>query len=82
MSIQVPLTRLAADVEAKVVEIQAGLGLVRRLEALGIRAGSRIQKVSGPFMRGPVTVRVGNMRAAVGYGAASKVIVEIQEPKP
>ncbi len=79
MSKQVTLAELPAGKPARVVQIQAGLGLVRRLEALGIRIGQKIETVCGPFMRGPVTVRVGNVRAAVGHGAAGKVIVEIEE---
>ncbi len=76
---RVPLTELVAGKPATIVEIQAGQGLIRRLEALGVRIGQKVEKVSGPFIRGPVTVRVGNIRAAIGFGAASKVIVEIEE---
>jgi Fe2+ transport system protein FeoA len=76
MSECIALTALASGARGAVVEIRAGRGLVRRLEALGIRVGQKIEKVSGPFMRGPVTVKVGNSRVAVGFGAASKVIVE------
>jgi Fe2+ transport system protein FeoA len=79
MSERVALTQLVPNKQATVVEIQAGLGLIRRLEALGIRVGQKIETVSGPFMRGPVTVRVGNIRAAIGFGAASKVVVQIEE---
>ncbi len=79
MSKRVILTELNPGRPATVVEIQAGLGLIRRLEALGIRVGQKIETVSGPFMRGPVTVRAGNICAAIGFGAASKVVVEIEE---
>ena len=79
MAKRVSLTELTAGRPATIVEIQAGEGLVRRLEALGIRVGQRVEKVSGPFIRGPVTVRVGNIRAAIGFGAASKVVVQAEE---
>jgi ferrous iron transport protein A len=81
MSERIILTALASGRRASVVEIQAGQGLVRRLESLGIRVGQRIKMVSGSFMRGPVTVKVGNSRVAVGFGAASKVIVEPEEER-
>ena len=81
MSKRIPLTELASGRQATVVEIQAGQGLIRRLEALGVRIGRKVEKVSGPFIRGPVTVRVGNIRAAIGFGAASKVLVQTEERK-
>jgi len=77
MSERLPLTQLAADKTAIVVEIKGGRGLLERLEGLGIRIGQRISKVSGPFMHGPVTIKAGNIRVALGYGAAGKVIVEV-----
>jgi len=73
---RITLTVLVSGRRATVVEIQAGQGLIRRLGSLGIRVGQRIKMVSRSFMRGPVTVKVGNSRVAVGFGAASRVIVE------
>jgi len=58
-----------------VVEIQGGHGLIRRLQALGIRVGVRVIKVSSQIMRGPVTVQIGNARVAIGFGMARKIIV-------
>lgn len=60
--------------------IQGGIGLLKRLENLGIRPGVKITKISAQFMRGPVTVQVGNTRIALGFGMAQKIMVEI-EPK-
>ena len=37
----------------------------------------RIKKVSGHFMRGPVTARVGNTEVAIGHGMARRVMVEV-----
>lgn len=61
----------------KVVEIQGGRGLIARLSAMGVRPGISITKVSGQIMRGPVIVSVGNTRIAIGFGMASRVIVEV-----
>jgi Fe2+ transport system protein FeoA len=49
------------------------------LEALGIRNGKKIKKLSSMFMRGPVTVQVGQTRISIGYGMASKIIVEAEK---
>ena len=59
-----------------VVDIQGGYGLIRRLETLGIRPGVIITKVSSQFMRGPITIQVGNSQVALGFGMARKIIVE------
>jgi ferrous iron transport protein A len=61
----------------KVVEIQGGHGLINRLNALGVRPGKRITKVSSMLMRGPITLQSGNTRIAVGFGMANKIIVEL-----
>jgi len=60
-----------------VFQIQGGHGLISRLSALGIRPGQRITKVGSTFMRGPVTIRVGNAQVALGFGMANKIIVEL-----
>jgi ferrous iron transport protein A len=61
----------------KVVQILGGQGLVNRLNAMGIRPGKKITKISAMFLRGPVTIQVGQIRAAIGYGMASKIVVEV-----
>jgi ferrous iron transport protein A len=60
-----------------VVEVQGGQGMINRLSALGIRPGKRITKVSSMFMRGPVTVQVGNGRVAIGFGMAKRIVVNL-----
>jgi ferrous iron transport protein A len=51
--------------------------LVRRLNSMGVRPGLRITKVSSMFMRGPVTVRVGQTQLALGFGMARRILVEL-----
>lgn len=52
-----------------------------RLEAMGIRPGKRITKVSSMFGHGPVTISVDSMQIAIGFGMADKIIVELDEAK-
>ena len=73
----VTLRQMPSGQSGKVAEIQGGHGLVNRLNALGIRPGKKITKVSSMLMRGPVTIRSGNTRIAVGFGMANKIIVEL-----
>ena len=54
-----------------------GPGFVQRLEALGIRPGKKVAKVSSTLFRGPVTLRVDNAEVAVGFGMANRIIVEV-----
>ncbi len=61
------------------VEIRGGHGMIRRLDALGLRLCKRIRKVSSMLMRGPVVVEVDGFQIAIGYGMASRIIVEILE---
>jgi len=74
---QTSLTRMQAGQSGKVVEIQGGHGMVNRLSALGIRPGKRITKVGSMLMRGPVTIQVDRAQVAVGFGMASRIIVEV-----
>jgi len=60
-----------------VVEILGGYGIRRRMYALGVRPGKRIVKVSSQLWRGPVTVKVDNFQVAVGFGMASRIIIEV-----
>ena len=74
---RVTLTKMLAGQSGTVVRIEGGYGLINRLAALGIRPGKRITKVSSLFMRGPVTVEVDRMQVAIGFGVASRVLVDL-----
>ena len=73
---RIDLTQMRGGEEGIVVDIYGGHGLLRRLESLGVRVGVPVKKISAQFMRGPVTIRVGNTEVALGFGMARKVIVE------
>jgi ferrous iron transport protein A len=71
------LSQMSSGQTGTVVQIAGGYGLERRLQALGIRPGKRITKVSSMFGHGPVTVQVDSMQIAIGFGMANKIIVEL-----
>jgi len=73
------LTELKSGQLGRVVEIQGGVGLIRRLESMGIRQGKEITKISAHFWRGPQIVKVDNMQVAVGFGMARKILIEVGE---
>ena len=73
----VSLAKLETNQSGMVINFTAGLGLVRRLEEMGIRAGKKVTKISGMPLRGPVVVQVGGTRIALGHGMARKVMVQM-----
>ena len=77
MGKRISLARMRAGQKGKIVRISGGYDAVRRLEALGIRDGQEIKKISEQWMRGPVLLQHGNTQLALGFGMASKVLVEI-----
>ena len=74
---QITLARMQARQSGTVVQIQGGRGMVNRLSVRGIRPGKRVTKVSSMLMRGPVTVQVDRVQVAIGFGMASRIIVEL-----
>ena len=74
---QIPLSQMQTGQSGVVVQIQGGRGLINRLSALGIRPGQRVTKVSSMFMRGPVTIQIGNAQVAIGFGMANRIIMEL-----
>ena len=75
---RVSLAQMRSGQKGRVVEIGGGYGLTRKLDALGIQMGKEIRKVSGQLMRGPVLLQCNNTQAAVGFGMASRVLVELR----
>ena len=74
---KISLIEMRAGELGKIVEIDRGHGLWRKLDALGIREGKEVMKVSGQWMRGPVLLQQNSTQAAIGFGMASRVFVEV-----
>lgn len=64
-----------------IVGVLGGYGLRRRLEAMGVRPGKTITKVSGQAFRGPVTLKVDHTQIAIGFGMANKIVVDVDNLK-
>ena len=71
------LRQMHAGQSGTVIEISGGHGLEKRLNAMGIRPGKRITKVSTMLMRGPITIQMDRARIAIGYGMAKRILVEV-----
>jgi ferrous iron transport protein A len=76
-NMQLTLGWMEAGQTGTVIQILGGRGLTQRLEALGIRPGKKVTKISSAFFRGPITLRVNHAQVALGFGMANKILVEI-----
>ena len=74
--IQLALSQMQGDQTGTVIQILGGRGLIRRLDALGIRPGKKVTKISSTLFRGPITLRTNQTQVAIGFGMANKIIVE------
>ncbi len=74
---QVSLNKMKNGQRGIVVDTLGGSGLIKRLNALGIRLGQKVTKISSIYMQGPVTIQVNNTQVAIGFGMAKKIIVEL-----
>ena len=81
---QLTVAEMRTGQTATVLGVLGGHGLVRRLDALGIRPGKKVTKLGSTLFRGPVILRVDNAQVAVGFGMARKILVEIDKylPRP
>ncbi len=73
---KIDLTRMKMGEQGTITEINGGYKLEKRLQSLGVYLGSKIEKISAQMMRGPISIKIGNTRAAIGYGMAKKIWVE------
>jgi len=58
------------------LSIHGGWGMKRRLEAMGIRPGVMLTKISDQLFGGPIIIRVGQMELAIGQGMARRIMVQ------
>ena len=77
----ISLTQMQPGQSGIVVQIQGGFGLVDRLNALGIVLGKRITKIGSMIARGPVTIEIDRVQVAIGFGMASRIMVERDQTK-
>ncbi|MFC2049647.1 ferrous iron transport protein A [Chloroflexota bacterium] len=75
--IQLALSQMQGGQTGTIIQILGGRGLIRRLDALGIRPREKVTKISSALFRGPVTLRTKQTQVAIGFGMANKILVEI-----
>jgi ferrous iron transport protein A len=75
---QLTLNQLKFGQSGTVVQISGGRGLMARLNAMGVRPGKKITKVSALLFKGPVTLRLDGAQIAIGFGMANRIMVEVE----
>jgi ferrous iron transport protein A len=76
---EVSVAEMRTGQTGTVIGVAGGPGLVRRLDAMGIRPGKRVTKISSTLFHGPVTLGVNSSRVAVGFGMARRIIVKVDK---
>ncbi len=69
------LYMLKSGEKAEILAMPPGM-CGRRLEAIGLRTGKIVQKVSGIPFRGPIILDIDGRHVAIGHGAAGKILVK------
>lgn len=70
------LVNLTNNEEGVILSVEGGRNAVSKLEALGIRPGKKIRKMSSQIFKGPVVIEIDGRDIALGYGLANKVIIK------
>ncbi len=70
------LTKIKKNVDVIIVEIKGGHHFQDKVEAMGLRVGVKIKKLSAQVLKGPVTIKIGNSKLALGHKMAQKILVE------
>lgn len=71
-----PLNRVEPNKEVRLIAIEGGKKMKKRLADLGLNIGATI-KVIRKSGQGPLILAVKESRLAIGDGMASKIIVEL-----
>ncbi len=74
--LQLSIAQMATGQSGRIISIGRGREM-KRVEAMGLRIGKNITKVSGMFGHGPITVKSGGTQLALGHGMAKKVFIEV-----
>lgn len=74
---QLTLNKLNNGETGKITGFNGGQGLIKKLNAMGVRIGKNVTVISDSFIGGPVTIQINNSKISIGKGMASKIVVEV-----
>jgi len=70
------LSSLKPNQSGKIIHIEGGYGLQRKLRTLGIREEKIVKMVARQPIQGPVVIEIDRRQTTIGRGMANKIIVE------
>ena len=70
------LDEVHEDKKARVIEVQGGWGVRRRLGQMGIHPGDIITVLRYGALGGPILIELHGFQVALGRGIASRITVE------
>lgn len=70
------LDQVYENKKARVVDVQGGWGIRRRLGQMGIHSGDIVTVLRYGPLGGPILIEVHGFQVALGRGIASRIIVE------
>lgn len=73
------LTQVEHGKTLTVIKIDGGHHFNEKIEAMGLRNGVTIQKLSTQILNGPVTIKIGSTKIALGYGMAKRIFVQVKK---
>lgn len=79
MNTKLPLAMASPGVPLKILAVEGGVGVRRRLFALGFHPGDIVEINARGILRGPLLVKnlTSDVSVALGMGIAQKIIVEV-----
>jgi len=70
------LDQMSENKKARVVDVQGGWGIRRRLSQMGIHPGDIVMVLRYGALGGPILIEVHGFQVALGRGIASRILVE------
>ena len=78
----VTLEQLRPGQSARILAIEGGYGLQRRLRQMGVHPGDTVSVSSHGAFRGPLLVTIHGSRIALGRGVARRIAVQLLPHRP
>jgi ferrous iron transport protein A len=75
---EIRLNELEDGQIANIISVLGGKMLTKRLADLGITSGTEVKVIRRTLFSGPVQVEVAGSRLVLGWGLASKIVVELK----
>lgn len=73
----IDLTKMKEEETGVIKEIHGAEDFAGRIEAMGIRPGKKIKKITSSFLGGPQTIEIDTVKVAIGFGMAKKILIEV-----